>query len=95
MDAAEANPLGLGVLPAKALLTARTRSMSFPECVSWRGGLDVMGYVPGAANIATLAAGNPGLSIAVFLITALARSNHAYETALYECAAFTLQRDRA
>jgi hypothetical protein len=91
MGAAEANPLGLGVLPVKALLTAKTRSMAFSDCVSWRGGLDVMGYAPGAANLATLAVGNPVLSIAVFLITAIARGNYAYDAAMYECAAYTLQ----
>lgn len=91
MGATEANPLGLGVLPVKALLTARTRTMAFSDCVSWRGGLDVMGYAPGAANVATLAAGNPVLSVAVFFATAIARSNYAYDTAAYECAAYSLQ----
>lgn len=91
MGATEANPLGLGVLPVKALLTAKTRSMAFSDCVSWRGGLDVMGHAPGAANVATLAVGNPGLSLAVFLITAITRSNYAYDTATYECAAYSLQ----
>ena len=90
MGATEANPLSLGVLPVKVLLTRRTRSMNFSDCVSWRGGLDVMGYAPGAANVATLAVGAPALSLAVFLITALARGQHAYETAMYECAAYTL-----
>ena len=91
MGATEASPLGLGVLPLKVLLTSKTRSMTFSDCVSWRGGLDVMGYAPGAANIATLAAGNPALSIAVFFITAITRSNYAYDTAMYECAAYALQ----
>lgn len=91
MGATEANPLGLGVLPLKVLLTTKTRSMTFSDCVSWRGGLDVMGYAPGAANIATLAVGNPALSIAVLFITAITRSNYAYDTAMYECAAYALQ----
>lgn len=91
MGATEANPLGLGMLPLKVMLTRRTRSMAFSDCVSWRGGLDVMGHAPGAANVATLAAANPGLSIAVFLITAIARSSYAYDTAMYECAAYTLR----
>src|SRR5512139_2295316 len=91
MGATEANPLGLGVLPVKALLTAKTRAMAFSDCVSWRGGLDVMGFAPGAANIATLAVGNPVLSVAVFLATAIVRSNYAYDTAAYECAAYALQ----
>lgn len=95
LGAAEANPLGLGVLPAKALLTARTRSMAFADCVSWRGGLDVMGHAPGAANVTTLAAGNPALSIAVFLITAFARNPYAYDAAMYECAAYALHQDQA
>lgn len=81
MGATEANPLGLGVLPVKALLTAKTRSMAFSDCVSWRGGLDVMRHAPGAANVATLAVGNPGLGLAVFLIAAMTRSNYAYDTA--------------
>lgn len=95
MGAAEANPLGLGILPVKALVTARSHRMTFQKCVSWRGGLDVMGYAPGAANLATLTFANPALSIAVFLAVAATRSNYAYETAVYECAGHLLQQGDA
>lgn len=95
MGATEANPLGLGILPVKVLITAGSHRMTFERCVSWRGGLDVMGHAPGAANLATLAFANPALSIAVFLVVAATRSNYAYETAMYECAGYLLQQGDA
>ena len=87
----EANPLGLAVIvPVKIGLTAGTHYMKYDDCMSWRTGLDMVGYGAGVANIATML-GAPPVGAAITLAgVAWYRYSPAIENARFECAEYSL-----
>jgi len=97
LGASEINPLGLAVLPMKLMLTLRTHTQAYSECIAWRSSLDSVGAGAGVANMVTLAAAitNPAVSIGVMFATAYARYDYAKEDAIYECAEFALEMQQA
>lgn len=94
MGFVEANPLGLGVIvPTKIGLTYGTHFMEYEDCMSWRAGLDSVGFGAGAANIATMLGGHPAAALAVLAATSFMRYDPAAETAQFECAEYALDRE--
>lgn len=90
----EANPLGLSVIvPVKIGLTAGTHYMDYDDCMSWRTGLDMVGYGAGVANIATML-GAPPVGAAITLAgVAWYRYSPAIENARFECAGYALKSE--
>lgn len=70
MGAAESNPLGLAVLPAKYVLNNYVEEMTYDQCKQGKAWLGAFGWGPAATNLVTLAAGS--LNPAGLVIGALA-----------------------
>lgn len=94
LGGAEANPLGLAILPIKAAMIYQSRSADFQTCVSYRAPTAAVGWGAGIANgigIAAFVAGSGvGLPVSLGLLALASWLAWDTEQALFECANFAL-----
>lgn len=90
MGFTEANPIGLGIIPAKIGLTVGSHYLQYDKCMGLRTGLDVLGYGAGMANIATMLGAAPVGAASALAVTVWYRYSSAVEDARFECAEYAL-----
>lgn len=85
----EVNPLGLGVLPAKAGMYAWSKNTDWETCSTLQKWMGNLGWGAAAANVVTMLGAPVVGSVVMFLGTALVANSN--EDSKYVCAAYKLR----
>lgn len=87
----EANPLGLGVLPAKAGMYYWSKNTDWDTCSSLQKWMGNLGWGAAAANVVTILGAPVVGAVAMFVGAAVAADSN--EDSKYVCAAYKLREE--